>query len=426
MTSDVPERPVEQVDAKVAAKLFKKDSAPYVHGPFGPPTPPTVQQAIDKGNLYATKLNEDPQVLVIANLMKSSSTHTDFAQNDWQIKAGELFATDIAKAPDALDADIGDLLDYIQSRHETPMWVEIYEEDGAKRRVLQTQEFSYRCTKVNAYGDLTGLYYRPWPPVRTAPPVEQAHDVATLTRLAPLFIDERERDAILSELHEFAAWWSAYSGQQVWADHYSTYNKKYTWSAFSLRNFEPEDPTSIVKPQEMPRDWKQEHADKLNNECADSIAFDHFPTVRAIMQRLEHEGYGAGFERVRLMRLTAKGGELTRHSDITDRKAGTKDGYVTRLHIPLVTDERVEFSMWGHRGQKYQRYMSPFDLWLLDMRKPHAAVNKSDDCERIHLVIDVVSNDSLRQQIADAHAYEEATGELADAHVDDPLWTRAS
>src|SRR4051812_19324096 len=97
-----PEKVIE-VDAKTAARLFKRYSVPYVHGPFGPPTPPTVQQAIDKGALYATLLaNKDgtemPQVLVIANQLKSSSTHVAFNTDELPIRAGELYASDIAKA----------------------------------------------------------------------------------------------------------------------------------------------------------------------------------------------------------------------------------------------------------------------------------------------------------------------------------------
>jgi hypothetical protein len=405
--------PVE-VNAKDAARLFKRYSAPYVHGPFGPPTPPTVQQAIDKRSLYATLLlnsekQEVPQLVVLANQLKSSSTHTGFDGTEMRIAAGELYASDIAKLDETPNMDIVDLLDFIQRVNQAPAWVEIYEEDPIMRAMMLEGNFAYRGTKVNAYGDLTGMYYRPFPTVAVDDVTVEPHDAATLTVLDKGFISDAESHAILAELRNFAQWWSDYSGAKVWADHYSTYNKNNTWSAFSLRNFVPDDPTSIVKPKEMPRDWKKEHEDMLELECADSIALDHFPTVKDIMRRLAVMGYAAGFERVRLMRLTASGGELTRHSDITDRTAGTRDGFISRLHIPLVTHEAVQFQMWDHRGRRFQRHLSANDLWYLDQRKPHAAVNKSA-VERVHLVIDVVACDAFRSQLADAYIDEIAAG----------------
>jgi hypothetical protein len=407
--TQAPEKVIE-VDPKTASKLFKRYSAPYVHGPFGPPTPPTVQQAIDKGALYSVLLAdkegvETPQVLIIANQLKSSSTHTAFDTTDLPIKAGELYASDIAKIPEAPDMDVLDMLDNIQVRANAAIWVEIYEEDALMRRLMLEGNFAYRGTKVNAYGDLTGMYYRPFPAVRAADSTVETWDAATLTCLESGFIRDAECDAILEELSNFATWWSAYSGQNVWADHYSTYNKNNTWSAFALRGYVPDDPTSIVKPNEMPRDWKKEHADMLGLQCQDTIALAHFPTVHDIMRRLGIFGYAAGFERVRLMRLTSNGGELTRHSDITDRTAGTRDGFVSRLHIPLRTAEQVQFQMWDHRGRRFQRHLSARDLWYLDQRKPHAAVN-AGSVERVHLVIDIVSHEPFREFLTEAHIRE--------------------
>lgn len=407
--TETADAPVIQVDAKTAAKLFKQYSAPYVHGPFGPPTPPTVQQAIDKLGLWSTLIGDKPQIVVVANQLKSSSSHTSFTADDMRINAGDVYASDVACVDGTPEQDVTDLLNYIQARHEKPLWVEIYEEDAFMRRVMSDGEFAYRGTKINAYGDLTGMYYRPWPTIATAETPVVAHDSATLTCIDHGFISAAECEAVLEELRNFAAWWSAFSGAKVWADHYSTYNKRNTWSAFSLRGFEPQDPTSIVKPQEMPRDWKKEHAELLDAECADTIALGHFSTVQNILRKMVAFGYAQNFERVRLMRLSANGGELTRHADSTDHMAGTKDGYVSRLHIPLVTSEAVQFQAWDHRGRRFQRHLSARDLWYLDMRKPHAAVNKGN-AERVHLVIDVVASESFRKQLADAHIDEISRG----------------
>ena len=42
--------------------------------------------------------------------------------------------------------------------------------------------------------------------------------------------------------------------------------------------------------------------------------------------------------------------------------------------------------------------MKESEAWYLDVRKPHRAVNGGDDY-RIHLVVDVVSNEELRKLI---------------------------
>ena len=69
-------------------------------------------------------------------------------------------------------------------------------------------------------------------------------------------------------------------------------------------------------------------------------AAEHFPaTLAACAQLAEPEGC----DRIRFMRLRAKGGELARHADITDREAGTADGMIARFHIPIVTSPAVRF-----------------------------------------------------------------------------------
>lgn len=65
----------------------------------------------------------------------------------------------------------------------------------------------------------------------------------------------------------------------------------------------------------------------------------------------------------------------------TDAGFGWNYGMV-RLHIPIVTDPRVEFSIGDE-----DVYWQPGEFWFGDFGKPHSLRNKSD-ITRVHLVVD--------------------------------------
>lgn len=178
-----------------------------------------------------------------------------------------------------------------------------------------------------------------------------------------------------------------------WSQHYSDYNKRDSWSAFALRGFDAEDPSFIIKPEEMSKRWKKENPERLEASCCETIAARSFPETMKLVDRIP-----AKKERVRMMRLAPKIGELGRHADITDRNAGTSDGKIARLHIPIVTDERCKFRTWSETGKESVSQVPVGSLWYLDVRKPHSVVNPSPK-ERIHLVVDVVCNEEIRKMI---------------------------
>jgi hypothetical protein len=100
------------------------------------------------------------------------------------------------------------------------------------------------------------------------------------------------------------------------------------------------------------------------------------------------------------MRLRAKGGELARHADITDREAGTADGMIARFHIPIVTSPAVRFSAWTERGERIDTQWPEGALCYLDQRKPHTVTNSDPELARVHLVIDAISNADIRARLA--------------------------
>jgi len=85
---------------------------------------------------------------------------------------------------------------------------------------------------------------------------------------------------------------------------------------------------------------------------------------------------------VRLMRLTP-GSRIKEHTDL---ELGIEHG-TARIHIPVVTNEDVEFYLNGSRV-----VMTAGSAWYLRLSDPHSVYNKGG-AERVHLVIDAVVND---------------------------------
>jgi Aspartyl/Asparaginyl beta-hydroxylase len=96
---------------------------------------------------------------------------------------------------------------------------------------------------------------------------------------------------------------------------------------------------------------------------------------------------------VRLMRLGA-GSVIKTHSDLDlDVEHGR-----LRLHVPIVTNDRVDFRLNGERVM-----LREGECWYLRLSDPHSVTN-GGDTDRVHLVIDAIVNewlmDLLRRSVA--------------------------
>jgi hypothetical protein len=87
-------------------------------------------------------------------------------------------------------------------------------------------------------------------------------------------------------------------------------------------------------------------------------------------------------ETVRLMDLPA-GRVVNMH---TDHCCGYEDG-LFRVHIPIVTNEQVCFTLNGH-----DLTMRPGEAWYTNVNLPHGVKNEGAT-NRIHLVIDCLRNE---------------------------------
>ena len=254
-----------------------------------------------------------------------------------------------------------------------PCWVECWQESETDRSIVAALGGVLQAVKIRASSEQVGVYRCG---SGEAPGGVSAVDSLSLCRLdLPTF-----NTAPLLAAIERAA--------PEWADHYSTYNKRHSWSALALRGYGGRT-DFIEKPDEMAKRWKIDNAEKLAWQLEDTPLRALLPEAEEIVAAIPGVKH-----RVRLMRLAAQNGELTRHADITDRLAGTAEGKLLRIHVPLVTNDRVLFQGWTLDGSMVEAHMVQGSTWYLDTRKGHTARN-GGDCDRIHLVVDVESNPAL-------------------------------
>jgi hypothetical protein len=303
-----------------------------------------------------------------------------------RIEPGEILITRCAVLPDEslrhrASLNVGSWLHEIETRTAAEtIWCCIWQEDAWMRWYLHQRGFQFVGLQVTACSEYRALYCKGPGTFRKADPA----DYASLTSLnmpepridvAPLLA------AIEREAPQFAP-------------HYSAYNKRKSWSAVALRGFGGT-LFDIEKPAEMSKAWKLEHAEHLKYECLDTILRAALPEVEPILEALG----GQPFQRIRLMKLSHGQGELSRHADITDKEAGTADGKIMRLHVPIVTNPAVEFTSWDIFGVPRVNHFEQGQAFYLDTRKAHKAINGGPN-DRIHLVVDCIANADRRALIS--------------------------
>jgi len=308
---------------------------------------------------------------------------TNIAQHAVHIKAyGSVDVGIRQKGERMIDNPIGDkdiLLDII-GKYKENLWMIINTEYNLGNEIADELKFEKVGIKVNSFSDISNVYKKGTNMLVAELPKIEKMNVHKIGNISP--DDMTGMRAMLSELHLI----------KLFANHYSNYNKNKAWSAVSLRGYSPAF-TFIEKPSEMSDKWQKENSD-VEFKLQDTSLMKKFePYIGHILKMIP-----AKKERVRLMKLEANGGVLERHTDQTDKYLGTQDGDIIRLHIPLFTNDDVLFHSWDWEGDEIMAKMEEGELWYLDIRKPHMAVNKGNT-PRVHLVIDVVANNNIRGMI---------------------------
>ncbi len=368
---------------KEAAALYRAEFKAHCYGAFGLPKERDVADARAAGQLMWTAIDGKLEAIAMFRHHTIGSSHTDFAGRVAKIEAGDLFIRSIAGSPGGKRKIINTLIERSGAKRA---WLEGHVENPALCLLLETMGFRRAMTKIAASSDLKGLWWFGPPPVIEQLDPADVPGIKVISLRGDGAASPEDLAGVRRELDHIE------SGR--WAQHYSSYNKRKSWTSFALAGFDPSDTSFIIKPSEMSKDWKAKNPERMKAECGLTALGQIMVSTMALVDRIPGKK-----QRVRFMRLAAGNGELTRHSDITDPEAGTKDGQIARLHIPIVTDPRCVFRSWALDGREWQLHFPQGTLCYIDTRKPHAVVNPSD-VERIHLVVDVHCGPELRKLIA--------------------------
>ena len=354
--------------------------------PFSEMNPNTIATALEKGHLEYLDDGNDYSSGSIESYIQTVKRNITV---DGTIVIGTKEQGD--RIIKRISGDVFPLVNKIETFTE-PCWLFIWEECVKSRNVvsflnkskISNGKFQKVGAKISSFAEIQGVYFKdvsgyfgerelPFIPeyekfALTKLKIEKSYPIET----ALVGIKDK-----LKNLPEFT-------------NHYSNYNDKGSWKALSLRGYRP-DPAFITKPIEMNKKWKAENPGCLNWQIEDTPLREKFPEVEVLLNQLPGEKH-----RIRFMSLRPKDGELRRHTDLVDPDQGIADGKLARIHFPIVTNDKVEFQNWDWNGNGDPINMKAGEAWYLDVRKPHRAVN-SGDTHRIHMVVDVVSNEELRK-----------------------------
>jgi hypothetical protein len=260
-------------------------------------------------------------------------------------------------------------------------WARIWQECPTARGIFESLAFRWRGSKVRASSEILGEWsFNAMDPVVDVAEALKAQSPAEHVTLQKLAL--HVPDSLLTEARVDVAM------IEKWAPHYSTYNRRGTWSALALRGYGG-NAEFIIKPSEMSKHWQFENPHCLSLALADTPLRAQLRGVARLVDLVPGVKH-----RIRLMRLAAHKGELSRHADITDPDAGVTPPQLMRIHIPIVTNDHVRFSQWDLLGGRIEAHMGHGEAWYLDTRKPHTAVNAGLN-DRVHLVMDVEANPAL-------------------------------
>lgn len=367
------------------SNLFKRYK-PFAFGRFGTPNEAEIATALIQNIGFELFDPTDNQLVafIICKTAKRNSTKSMFASSQLQIRQNDLIINHLTFNDVLPDTTLDS---WFRSFNNQSIWIETHTEDKPKLDQLKRLQFNEQGTKVSASSELKTILYRGINRYPTRYEPVPLIDLATLERLSTEFATPQIISKIRTELQNYEA------NNEGWADHYSSYNQRKSWSAISLKGY-TNDPHFIIKPSEMSKKWKEENESLLNEPVRNTPAFSNFPSVQTLLDLLDCET-----QRIRFMRVRSTDGGLSRHADITDKEAGATIGLIARLHIPIQTNPECMFQAWQLNGEQIHKHLETGSLWYLDTRKPHAVSNRNGSLNRIHLVIDAVVNQNLQDWI---------------------------
>lgn len=384
-------------DLKEALGRFERYNK-LAYSPFTEINKPEIARAIDAGELK-TEYYEGLPVAFLTKTAKRDGTATlVHGQKVRTYQKGDEIISRFSPHADLKDSQVADYLGmaFGPSSYRVNVWISVWSEDLGLSAAVQNAGAKYVYPKYYSTGEIARVYV-----FENAPSLEPIETVQldawadvgiTKVRLSN---DNRIFD-LIDPIGDAL-------GSVTFKNHYSNYNKGKAWGAVAIRGYD-KDPSFIEKPTEVAnsKKWAASVADKLDNKPQDTDIAEFFPSVKELLEPfLGGRTYDDAIERVRLMKLKPGGGELLRHTDQQDADSGLADGKIARFHFPIVTNPDVKFTSWHHRLGKVEAHMDVGHCYYLDVRKPHSAINGGTE-DRVHLVVDVVSNAHVRQLVANS------------------------
>lgn len=353
------------LDPTAAARFLQRYVKGYAAGAFATPSAKDLASG-SAGRLAAWVDSGGLAVVAVRKALTRPSRRVDWSGRPFIIPPAVL-VTHLARRPGAaLPPDVAGAAG----------WVTAYREDPGLEALLAAQGRGLAATRISAASELLGI----WGPTRADAWRELPIDRVALAS-APLQVSDATWAAALTEAADVAAW----------ADDFPFYSDG-SWSAVSLRGYDP-DPAWGVKPAEMGRQWHAKHPGALARPLTWTTLAPATPTLVALARSLAPD---EALDRVRLMRMDgATGSTLRRHSDITDKTAGTRPGQMIRLFIPLTTHPTATTTSWDLDGSTVTAHLAPRRVWYLDIRRPHAVSNPST-VARVHLAVDCIATPAVR------------------------------
>lgn len=139
-------------------------------------------------------------------------------------------------------------------------------------------------------------------------------------------------------------------------------------------------------------------------EAVDTVVLARCPYFRKVLG-----AFRCPILTARLLSLSP-GSKIREHQDYF---LGFEEGMI-RIHIPIVTDKRVDFFVGNQRLE-----MMDGEAWYIDFSLPHRVCNTSDK-DRVHLVLDCGVNDWLAGMVRCGRSMEETQSPSCQPLQDQP------
>ncbi|MBK6381001.1 MAG: aspartyl/asparaginyl beta-hydroxylase domain-containing protein [Chitinophagaceae bacterium] len=153
-----------------------------------------------------------------------------------------------------------------------------------------------------------------------------------------------------------------------WMPHYQVKHYEGEWTAIPLRSIGGNANDVIISPTG-------------NHDYQDTVFLERSPYMQQVLQTFQ-----CRLQAVRLLKLNA-GSSIKEHRDA---ELNFESGEI-RLHIPVLTDPGVEFIL-----DKERLTLQEGECWYMNFNLPHA-INNNSSVNRVHLVIDALVNDWVKE-----------------------------